>query len=82
MVGTLISAIVDVFLNVAMGFISLFVAFVVAPTINALIVAAVFFSVVGSPISAAVFTTTSDHRQPFPVHQKRGCRASAREFVR
>ena len=42
-----ITAIVDVFLNVAMGFISLFVALVVAPTINALIVAAVFFSVVG-----------------------------------
>jgi hypothetical protein len=30
-----------------MGFISLFVALVVAPNINALIVAAVFFSVVG-----------------------------------
>jgi hypothetical protein len=47
MVGTLITAIVDVLLNVAMGFISLFVAFVVAPTINAIIVAAIFLSVVG-----------------------------------
>jgi hypothetical protein len=47
MVGTLITAIVDVLLNVAIGFISLFIAFVVAPTISALIVAAVFLSVVG-----------------------------------
>jgi hypothetical protein len=47
MVGTLITAIGDAFLNVVIGFISLFVAFVVAPTINALIVAAVCFSVVG-----------------------------------
>jgi hypothetical protein len=47
MVGTLITAIVDVLLNVAMGFISLFVAFVVAPTINAVIVAAIFLFVVG-----------------------------------
>jgi hypothetical protein len=47
MLGALIKAIVDVLLNVAMDFISLFVAFVIAPTINALIVAAVFLSVVG-----------------------------------
>jgi hypothetical protein len=47
MVGTLITAIVDVLLNVAMGFISLFVAFVVTPTINAVIVAAIFLFVVG-----------------------------------
>jgi hypothetical protein len=47
MVGALITAIVDVLLNVAIGFISLFVAFVIAPTINALIVAAIFFSIVG-----------------------------------
>jgi hypothetical protein len=47
MMGTLITAIVGVLLNVAMGFISLFVAFVIAPTINALIVAAIFFSIVG-----------------------------------
>jgi hypothetical protein len=47
MVGTLITAIVDVLLNVAMGFISLFVAFVVAPAINAVIVAAIFLFVVG-----------------------------------
>jgi hypothetical protein len=47
MVGTLIRAIVDVLLNVAMGFISLFVAFVIVPTVNALIVAAIFFSIVG-----------------------------------
>jgi hypothetical protein len=47
MVGTLIRAIVDVLLNVAIGFISLFVAFVIVPTVNALIVAAIFFSIVG-----------------------------------
>jgi hypothetical protein len=47
MVGALITAIVDVLLNVAMGFISLFVAFVIVPTVNVLIVAAIFFSIVG-----------------------------------
>jgi hypothetical protein len=47
MVGALITAIVDVLLNVAMDFISLFVAFVIVPILNAGIVAAIFFSIGG-----------------------------------
>jgi hypothetical protein len=77
MLGALIKAIVDVLLNVAMDFISLFVAFVIAPTINALIVAAVFLVCrrhrVSLPPSLPLPPTTASR---FPAHSKGDFRAS------